>query len=122
MLRVKSLTTLLLIALCAVPLVDRAEAAKLAFSGVILDQGNNPVLSDFTAWLSKHANYPLEPIYTESYQAISDELRKHRKNIAWTCGAPSVALKQQGLDINTHFRMWLDLFRSHTHQKSCRKS
>ncbi|GAV20029.1 phosphonate transport system substrate-binding protein [Mariprofundus micogutta] len=76
--------------LILLPFANNAHAAKLAFSGVILDQGNNPVLSDFTDWLSTHGDYPLEPAYTESYQALSDALKKHRNDMAWTCGVPFV--------------------------------
>jgi len=67
-----------------------AEAVKLDFSGVILDQGNNPLLSHFTHWLADKADYPLTTAYTENYQAISDDLRTHTTALAWTCGAPFV--------------------------------
>ncbi len=66
------------------------ESARLDFSGVILDQGYNPLLEHFTAWLAKHADYPLTTSYTENYQAITDDLQQHPASLAWTCGAPFV--------------------------------
>ncbi|MDX8398344.1 MAG: PhnD/SsuA/transferrin family substrate-binding protein [Mariprofundaceae bacterium] len=63
---------------------------ELAFSGVLLDQGNNPTLDHFTQWLSKKASYQLTPSYQESYQGISDVLKQNTRSVAWTCGAPFV--------------------------------
>jgi len=67
-----------------------AESNKIAFSGVVLEQGNNIALNSFTKWLAKKANYPLEPSYKDSYQGITDYLQNHKQYLAWTCGAPFV--------------------------------
>jgi len=67
-----------------------AGSSKLAFTGVMLDQGNNAVLSDFTKWLSKNADYPLVPSYKGSYQSVTDYLIRHRQCLAWTCGVPFI--------------------------------
>ena len=67
-----------------------AESSKLAFSGVVLEQGNNTALNNFTQWLAKKVNYPLEPSYKDSYQGITDYLQEHKQYLAWTCGAPFV--------------------------------
>ena len=67
-----------------------ARAATLVFSGVVVDQGANRYLDRFTQWLAAHADIPLKPVYVESYRALSDHLRAHPKDIAWTCGAPFV--------------------------------
>jgi len=75
---------------CSLSAPALAGSSKLAFTGVTLDQGNNPVLSSFTGWLSKKANYPLTPSYKDSYQGVTDYLREHRQCLAWTCGVPFV--------------------------------
>ncbi|MDX8387459.1 MAG: phosphate/phosphite/phosphonate ABC transporter substrate-binding protein [Ghiorsea sp.] len=84
--------TLMLVISCLVftPLQVHAGSNKLAFSGVVLDQGNNTVLNQFTQWLSTKADYNLQPSYQDSYQAITDYLLEHKKCMAWTCGAPFV--------------------------------
>ncbi len=87
----KALTLLLLLtSTAAISPVSAAMAApvSLDFSGVILDQGNNPLLEHFTRWLAKKADYPLTTTYAENYQAISDDLKQHPASLAWTCGAP----------------------------------
>jgi len=81
---------LAILTFCTVSASALAGSSKLAFTGVTLDQGNNPVLSSFTAWLSKKADYPLTPSYKDSYQGVTDYLREHRKCLAWTCGVPFV--------------------------------
>jgi len=89
----KSLLLLLLLAAALVTPAQPAradESARLNFSGVILDQGNNPLLESFTRWLAKKADYPLTTAYTENYQAITDDLHQHPSSLAWTCGAPFV--------------------------------
>ncbi|MDX8396440.1 MAG: PhnD/SsuA/transferrin family substrate-binding protein [Mariprofundaceae bacterium] len=63
---------------------------SLVLSGVVLEQGNNPLLTEFTSWLAKKANYPLATEYTGSYQNLSDSLQKDPSSIAWTCGVPFV--------------------------------
>jgi len=86
------LLLLLLIAASCLPMqsIRAAESAKMNFSGVILDQGNNPLLENFTHWLAQKANYPLTTSYTENYQAITADLQQHPTSLAWTCGAPFV--------------------------------
>jgi len=65
-----------------------AEDAKMQFSGVVLVQGDNPVLRDFTRWLSRKADYTMVPAYADSYQSVSESLKEHGNDLAWTCGAP----------------------------------
>ncbi len=67
-----------------------ADSNRLLFSGVVLDKGSSTTLNNFTQWLSKKANYPLQSSYKESYQAITDTLKAHHQYLAWTCGAPFV--------------------------------
>lgn len=88
----KRFCSVALIVMCSLLLVDRVEAghANISYSGVVLDQGNNPVLTQFTGWLSRKSGHPLGISYKESYQAISDDLREHRDSFAWTCGVPFV--------------------------------
>ncbi len=86
-----SLRLFCLLALTAAAIPAQAAAGatvQLNFSGVILDQGSNPLLEQFTRWLAIHADYPLQTAYTENYQAITDHLRQHPTALAWTCGAP----------------------------------
>ena len=71
-------------------LIGEAHAATMVFSGVVPDQGKNRPLDDFSRWLARHARYPLESRYAESYQALSDTLRRQRHALGLTCGAPFV--------------------------------
>lgn len=72
------------------PLATPAHAATLVFSGVVVDQGKNRELDHFTHWLEISSGIPLTPRYVESYQALTDHLRAHPDDLAWTCGAPFV--------------------------------
>ncbi len=86
---------LLMIPLLTTPLLlTPAYAEKstdaFVFSGVVLEQGNNPLLTEFTDWLEKKADYPLNARFTNSYQGLTDLLREHETALAWTCGAPFV--------------------------------
>jgi phosphonate transport system substrate-binding protein len=60
------------------------------YSGVVLEQGKNPLLNEFSEWLAKKADYPLHPRFTDTYQGLSNQLREHEMALAWTCGAPFV--------------------------------
>ena len=71
-------------------LAGTAHAATMVFSGVVLDQGKNRQLDDFSRWLARHARYPLESRYAESYQVLSEVLRRQRDALGLTCGAPFV--------------------------------
>lgn len=70
------------------------EPCSFAFSGVVLNRGGNPTLTAFNNWLSQHSQYPTNPSYHESYQALSDYLSHHSTCIAWTCSAPFVKALQ----------------------------
>lgn len=78
-----------LVCLLLMPGMALAEEA-IEFSGVVLVQGDNPDLREFSKWLGAKANYPLKPAYADSYQVVSDRLREHKRYLAWTCGAPYV--------------------------------
>lgn len=62
----------------------------MVFSGVVLEQGNNQLVSRFTAWLADKASYPLSARFTGSYQELTEYLREHPGSLAWTCGVPFV--------------------------------
>ncbi|MDX8390561.1 MAG: PhnD/SsuA/transferrin family substrate-binding protein [Mariprofundaceae bacterium] len=66
------------------------ERNALVLSGVVLEQGNNPALSQFTKWLARKADYPLTTQFSGSYQDLSNSLREHPACLAWTCGVPFV--------------------------------
>ena len=87
-------THLILVALISIfaPSVSYGDQSQqnMVFSGVVLEQGNNNLLSDFTNWLSKKAHINLSTDYTDSYQELSDTLQKNPLSIAWTCGVPFV--------------------------------
>ena len=80
----------MLFLLVSMPFPAQAESGRLVFTGVVLDQGNNPLLSSFTRWLSQQADYPLSPSYKDSYQSVTDYLQEHQQYLAWTCGAPFI--------------------------------
>ena len=67
-----------------------ASGKGMVFSGVVLEQGNNQLVSRFTAWLAYKANYPLAARFTGSYQELTEYLREHPDSLAWTCGVPFV--------------------------------
>jgi len=69
-----------------------AESSTPSFvvSGVVLEQGNNTLLNQFTQWLAKKSSYPLNIQFTNSYQDLSQNLHNHPQNLAWTCGVPFV--------------------------------
>ncbi len=67
-----------------------ASAGAFVFSGVVLDQGENALLSRFAAWLSKQAGGDWQPNYQPSYRGLSDYMREHSDALGWSCGAPYV--------------------------------
>lgn len=66
------------------------HAAAFVFSGVVLDQGDNPLLDRFASWISKHGGGEWRPNYQASYRGLSDYMRAHPTSLGWTCGAPYV--------------------------------
>ena len=66
------------------------DSQSLVFSGVVLEQGHNPLLKRFTQWLAHKSDYPLTTQFTDSYQGLSDVLRENPTALAWTCGVPFV--------------------------------
>lgn len=78
-----------LLGLLLMPAMALADEA-IEFSGVVLVQGDNPELREFSKWLGARAGYPLKPAYADSYQVVSNRLREHKRYLAWTCGAPYV--------------------------------
>ncbi len=71
--------------------VSHAEKTEaLVLSGVVLEQGHNPLLNQFTQWLAIKADYPLATHFTDSYQNLSNTLRDNPSSLAWTCGVPFV--------------------------------
>jgi len=62
----------------------------LVISGVVLEQGNNPLISRFANWLAIKADYPLTPNFAESYQQLSESLHDNPLSLAWTCAVPYV--------------------------------
>ena len=67
-----------------------SHAHTLVISGVVLDQGSNALDSRFTQWLAKHSGLRLSVRYADSYQSLSNTLRKQPDALGWTCGAPFV--------------------------------
>ena len=67
-----------------------AQSRSFVVSGVLLNQGNNPLMSRFSQWLAKHSGLRLSTRYADSYQSLSDQLRQQPNALAWTCGAPFV--------------------------------
>ncbi|MDQ6997079.1 MAG: PhnD/SsuA/transferrin family substrate-binding protein [Mariprofundus sp.] len=84
------LSLILVTSFLSIDEVDAEETHSLVFSGVVLEQGNNPLLKQFSQWLAKQADYPLTTQFTDSYQGLSDILREKSTALAWTCGAPFV--------------------------------
>lgn len=69
-----------------------AQEAKnsMVLSGVVLEGGHHELTDKFISWLSRKADYPLSVRFTSSYQGLSESLREHSKDLAWTCGVPFV--------------------------------
>ncbi|MFQ5469618.1 MAG: hypothetical protein ACE5EH_04840 [Gammaproteobacteria bacterium] len=57
-----------------------ASSRPVLFTGVLLEQGNNPLLERFTRWLSTKTSKTLSPAYKESYkesyQVVTDYVNK----------------------------------------------
>ncbi len=66
------------------------RSQSLVLSGVVLEQGHNSLLKQFTQWLAHKSDYPLAAQFTDSYQGLSNILRENPNALAWTCGVPFV--------------------------------
>ena len=84
-----------LVLIVAIPFLAISESntersKSLLLSGVVLEQGHNSLLKEFTRWLGEKAAYPLTTHFTDSYQGLSNILRENPSAVAWTCGVPFV--------------------------------
>jgi phosphonate transport system substrate-binding protein len=70
--------------------VNGEPARPFVLSGVVKESGNTDVFQRFVDYLSERSGYSLKPAYADSYEALSQQLRRDSGAVGWTCGAPFV--------------------------------
>jgi len=59
-------------------------------SSVVINAGTNKKINNFVDMIEKDTGYKLKPFYVNSYDRLSEILRKNPDSLAWTCGLPYI--------------------------------
>lgn len=76
--------------------ITKPKPLPFVFSGVVKNNNNFQLLLDFTQYVSKKSNIPLQTAYVNSYANLSKILKEHPRSLAWTCAAPFMLAYKKG--------------------------